>query len=187
MTRIIGLAAVISVVVAIVWLALLRTERQELNRALGMAAARGDIASARQALATGADPDYRDEKGRRPIDYAASGAHRDVVNLLAEKGSDVNARDGHFRYTPLMLAATNGHAGTVRLLVEKGARIDDQNESGETALMLAAEDNHAKVVQALLSLGADPRRRDGNGRSASAHAALNGHRALARRIEGSIR
>ena len=50
-----------------------------------------------------AQPDLihaRDDEGATLLHYAAFGGHRPVVELLVERGADINAIDGHFGATP---------------------------------------------------------------------------------------
>jgi ankyrin repeat protein len=46
-----------------------------------------------------------------------------VVELLLEKGADVESKDRLGR-TPLLCAAINGHEAVVKLLLEKGANLE---------------------------------------------------------------
>ena len=54
-----------------------------------------------------------------------------------------------------MSAAGNNFTDCVRVLVDKGARLETQNENGETALYVAAMYNAQKTTQLLLDLGAN--------------------------------
>jgi Ankyrin repeats (3 copies) len=42
----------------------------------------------------------KDESGATALHYAAFSGHRRIVNLLVERGADVNSRDGEFGATP---------------------------------------------------------------------------------------
>ena len=130
--------------------------------------------------------------------------HEVVVQLLLEKGAEVETKDGKGQ-TPLFWAAENGHRAVVQLLLEKGAEVEtrDQNgqtplfwaaengheavvqlliekgaEVGQTPLLRAAENGHGAVVQLLLEKGAEVETRDQNGQTPLSQAAENGHEAV---------
>jgi ankyrin repeat protein len=80
--------------------------------------------------------------------------HHTITKLLLEKGTDINARDGHGR-TPLSLAAKNGYEVTVKLLLEKGADIEAKDSKfNRTPLLKAARNGHVATVKLLLEKGA---------------------------------
>jgi hypothetical protein len=114
-----------------------------------------------------------DSHGQTPLLWAVRGGHEAVVQLLLEKGADIEARD-HSGQTALLWAAENGHRAVVQLLLEKGADIEARDHSGQTALLWAAENGHEAVVQLLLEKGADIEA----DKVALLLAAKNGHRAV---------
>ena len=73
----------------------------------------------------------------------------EIVQLLLEKGADVNARSTDGR-TPLMFAASSTPE-IVTLLLEKGAEIEARDNKGMTPLMFAAS---AEIKQLLIDAGA---------------------------------
>lgn len=82
-----------------------------------------------------ANPDTRDDKGRRPLDVA-----NDLQMVHHELDREANAR-----------AAEARDAQVVRLLLELGARVDENgNGSGEIALMVAARMGHRAVAEVLI-------------------------------------
>jgi ankyrin repeat protein len=81
----------------------------------------GDIATLRQLLARGVNPNLTNASGVTPLMLAVTDLEK--ATLLIERGADVNARSDDGR-TPLLIAA--GIPGTVevsRLLLDRGAKI----------------------------------------------------------------
>jgi len=57
----------------------------------------------------------RDESGATPLHYAAIHGHRHIVQLLLERGADINSTDGRFGATPAGWA--------IEYLREKGGQL----------------------------------------------------------------
>lgn len=92
---------------------------------------------------------------------AAAGGDLATVNMLLEKGVNVNAQDD-YGMTPLMWAAQRGKEAVVgRLLEVEGIDLSHQESiDRNTALAFAIIFKHAPIVKRLLDAGADP---DGQG------------------------
>ncbi|KAI9854022.1 MAG: hypothetical protein M1813_001583 [Trichoglossum hirsutum] len=99
----------------------------------------------------------RGEVGLFPANYVEliEIEHEAMVQLLVEKGADVNVKDCHGN-TALLWAAKCGHEAMVRLLVEKGANT-------KSTLFWAAEYGQEATVQLLVDKGADINARDDHG------------------------
>ena len=78
-------------------------------------------------------------------------AHRGdpgVVNMLLERGADIDARNNG-GFTPLMFAARQGHDQVIEILLNRGANANIRNERRETAADLARAANHLKLADRL--------------------------------------
>lgn len=135
------------------------TERPtEADLALAQAAARGDLDSARAALAAGADIHVRTGEERGTALHAATAAgHMDVIAFLLEAHADVDARNVYGQ-TVLWKSAREGWIELARLFLARGADVEARDFDGEqTPLMQAVLMNRPALVAALLAAGADPR------------------------------
>jgi ankyrin repeat protein len=62
---------------------------------------RGDRESVRTILESDDRlADQRDESGATPLHYAALNGHREIAQLLLERGADINSTDSQFGATP---------------------------------------------------------------------------------------
>ena len=74
----------------------------------------------------------------------------EIVQLLLEKGAEIEARDT-YGWTPLMIAIWYSTPKIVQLLIEKGAEVNARDKDGLTPLMIAAK------LKALKGMGYDAR------------------------------
>jgi ankyrin repeat protein len=90
--------------------------------------------------------EYREKTS---LHIAAAHDRNDIVELLLEFGSDVNAKsDGGWQ--PLHNACEKGALEIVRILLEAGAEINAKLLNGMAPLHLAAQGGHLDVVRLLL-------------------------------------
>ena len=76
--------------------------------------------------------------GLSPLHCAVRKGHKDVIQLLLDRGADPDKADAHQRMTPLHRAAWHGHKYVVQLFLDNG---EDPNKAaihGETPLYWAA-------------------------------------------------
>ncbi|KAJ6458903.1 ankyrin repeat domain-containing protein [Mycena vulgaris] len=107
--------------------------------------------------------------------YAASyRGHSQIVQLLINKGADVNTQGGHVG-NALRAASYNGHELVVQHLLNKGADVNAQGGYYGDALQAASYNGHELVVQHLLNKGADVNAQGGYYGDALQAASLNGH------------
>jgi ankyrin repeat protein len=125
--------------------------------ALIIAANRGNADTVRCLLDHGALVNGYDYELLTPLHWSAALDHGLIVDILLEKGADLEARE-ELGQTPLHLAASAGHRDVVKLLIEKGAFIEaSSNHVGDKPLALACKFGHGEVVRYLVQMGASVR------------------------------
>jgi peptidoglycan/LPS O-acetylase OafA/YrhL len=114
--------------------ALKRPQSRSDDGTLIAAVKKGDPAAIRQRLAEGADVSATDTKfGVTPLDWAAMRGDTEAMQLLIDRGADVNGKnkDGS---TPLHGAAFLGRVNAAELLIKKGADVEARNVRREVPL-----------------------------------------------------
>jgi ankyrin repeat protein len=146
--------------------------RADIHHPLHLAAVLDDEDAVRIVLRGGADIDlrtntthwaqasYADGIGYTALYLAIRREHNHMVQLLLEKGANVNAGPPEY-FTALHAAAEWGNEEVVQALLQRGADIDAKYKGGDddcgyTALHVAAEQGHEHIVRILLQEGADP-------------------------------
>ncbi|KAJ5712190.1 hypothetical protein N7493_008658 [Penicillium malachiteum] len=120
------------------------------------------------------DINSRDDRGTYPVILASLNGYVNVVQLLVEKGAEINAQGG-FYGNALQAASSEGHDKVVQLLVEKGAEINAQGGRYGNALQAASYRGHDKVVQLLVEKGAEINAQDEGYGNALQAASSEGH------------
>ena len=114
------------------------------------AAAAGDVAGIRTALADGADVDARDAHGRTAVLTATVAGHAAAVEALVEAEANVDLQDDRLD-NPFLYAGAEGLLDILRLVNEAGADPALTNRFGGTALIPASERGHVDVARYLLT------------------------------------
>lgn len=110
------------------------------------------------------------------MDAARSNPNADVISVLVQAGSDVNAKNNNGDTALLLAANFNPNPEVISALIVAGAEINATTSSGMTALMLAAYKNtNPNVVSVLLRAGADADMKNNNGWTALGLAQQNPH------------
>ena len=134
------------------------------------AAAQNKTADVEMMLRRGDNPNFTDDSGRTPLDYAAGFGNTQMLKALLDYRARVDYRD-KFGRMALHWAAELGQPDSIRLLVAAKAPVDATAPQGVTPLMLAASANKAEAIKVLLAAGADPKKQDFTGRDATGWAA----------------
>lgn len=97
-----------------------------------------------------------------PLYIAAIKGRRELLQLLLERGADVNLAnaDGH---TALHCSSEKGYGEVVEVLLSHGAIVDKVDNHEITPLHKAANFNHPATVTALCTRGADMNKADSEG------------------------
>ena len=104
-----------------------------------------------QAFKEGADVSMKNDNGVWFLLVASANGNARMVNLLLEKGIDVNITDeDDYNNTALSTAVRNANYDVVELLLEKGADINKENTAGDTPLIHAINFEDYDMVELLL-------------------------------------
>lgn len=137
-----------------------------LNNEMWTAVCGGNFNLTRQLLDQGANPDIckvyssDDEFGEPVLSKASTLGLVKIVNLLIEKGADVNLKGGVYGYS-LQAAATFGNFDVVRILIECGANVNVEGGLYGSALQAAARFGHLDIVRLLIMQRANVNARGG--------------------------
>jgi hypothetical protein len=140
------------------------------NELLNLAARNGRVEIMLMLLEGGAEAEAKDKVGRTPLMSAVQSRNPEAINLLVQKGANVNSRDSQDGTALLRAAGTYGNAPTVVALIGAGADVNAADRNGQTPLMWAARWGDAARVEALLKAGAKLDARDAKGLSAADYA-----------------
>ncbi|MDC1119510.1 ankyrin repeat domain-containing protein [Gammaproteobacteria bacterium] len=105
-------------------------------------------------LASGADPDTRQNDGATALHWAAYQEDADMLAALVQAGANVNITN-RLGASPLYLAAKNGNAELIERLLNAGADPNLALKIGETPFMTASRAGTVEGVRQMIAAGAD--------------------------------
>ncbi|MFP3027769.1 MAG: ankyrin repeat domain-containing protein [Wolbachia sp.] len=76
-----------------------------------------------------------------PLHIAVRYGHKEVAELLLNKGANVNAIERR-KWTPLHTAVRYGHKEVAELLLDRGANVNAVDKTGRTPLSIVASDDY---------------------------------------------
>ena len=130
-------------------------EAKETPSVLIEAVIAGDITAIQAAIASGADLEQRDGKGRTALLIATHADHVEAARFLIDAGADVNAKDD-IHDTPFLYAGAEGRDEILKAILATGkANLKDTNRFGGTALIPAADHGYPETVAILLATDID--------------------------------
>jgi len=121
----------------------------------------------------GVHVDSRDEDGRTALYWASELSHDKIVQMLLDRGADVNAQGGYYG-SALQAASAEGHDKIVQMLLDRDADVNAQGGRYGDALLAASMKGHEKIVQMLLDRGADVNAQGGRYGNALLAASMKG-------------
>lgn len=152
---------------------------------LMVAAAGGDLATARVLLDRGALIGAKDANDKMALHLAAGNGHNLVASMLIDRGADKEAKDKNGQ-TALHLAAANEHVLVASLLIDRGADKEAEDTVEQTALHLAAANGHDSIIKLLVHRGSIKEAKDVFGWEVLHMAAWNGHEATIQMLVQSL-
>ncbi len=116
--------------------------------------------------------EYGYQTGRTALMFAVQEGHAAIVDLLLEKTSDLNQRDG-LGLTALMIASEKGHLEIAKRLVAENADVNVVAKKN-SALSIAIDCKHEEIAKFLIESGADYQIKDDEGQTLLMDAASQG-------------
>ncbi len=108
------------------------------------------------------------------LQAASLGGRKEVVQMLLEKGANVNAQGGYYGNV-LQAASLGGHKKVVQMLLEKGADVNAQGGYYGNALQAVSYKGDETIVQMLLEKGVEVNVQGGYYGNALQAASARGH------------
>jgi ankyrin repeat protein len=115
------------------------------------------------AIANGADPNYRDRRGKTPLHLLADIEGAEAAAVLVAAGADIEALDNN-RDTPFLRAIRERNVPVAEAFIKLGADIEATGNAGRGALHYVARRGGYDMLSWMLvqSMDVNPRDEDGN-------------------------
>jgi ankyrin repeat protein len=127
---------------------------------LHLASQQNRLDTVRILLSRGAEVEKTGLNNFTSLHSAVLGGHLQMTQLLLEGNADINARDGNYGQTPLMLALRDSNVNILRLLLARGADVQLRDNEGLTAWDHARGARRDDIVAILEGINGEHRPRD---------------------------
>ena len=108
-------------------------------------------------------------RGKSPLLWAKEFENKEVARVLKEKGAvekAISKEEAEKLGIELVEEARKRNLEAVIELIEKGAKVNQENDYGETALIKASQNGHLEIVEKLIDAGANLNVKDENKKTA---------------------
>eukprot|EP01098_Paradermamoeba_levis_P003624 TRINITY_DN1626_c0_g1_i4.p1 TRINITY_DN1626_c0_g1~~TRINITY_DN1626_c0_g1_i4.p1 ORF type:complete len:200 (-),score=39.39 TRINITY_DN1626_c0_g1_i4:65-664(-) len=123
-------------------------------RALVAASQKGDVLEVTFLLDQGVNVNDM-YNGSTPLHFAIQYGHFSLVQLLIDRGADVNAEEKEWHQSPLHFAIYHQNFSAVQLLIDRGSDVNAKDICVWTPLHFAVHLGYSSVVQLLIDRGSD--------------------------------
>ena len=130
-----------------------------------------------QAVVKAGNPNFIDERGITPLEYAVISSNTDKIKALLQSGADPLFPDAH-GFSAVHSAASNPDTAPLECLLAHGVSPDVIGPEGKTPIMEALRLGNADSVRLLLEKKADLKKTDEHGRVPLCFAAMARVRSL---------
>lgn len=135
----------------------------EINQRLFYAARHGVLASVRECLQLGANPNQKNRDGQTALQLAVENRYPELVSYLIEAGASIEIPD-RLGNTVLHYAVRTTDSDILEKVLHKNI-IEQRNNQGDSALSLAVVLGQGEMVSLLLKAGANARGSNRDGRT----------------------
>lgn len=112
----------------------------------------GDLEAAREAIISGADPNFGDDANYSPLHAAVQEGRIAIIRLLLTSGANPNKTDNHGNgplWTTVLSAPKDSRIEIIKLLLEAGADPDQKNRYGHSPRDAANKMGHGLEVSSI--------------------------------------
>lgn len=118
---------------------------------------KGYFLEVQELLDSGVSPNCQDILKTTPLNAATTHGHFEIINLLLERGANINFESGDvlsFSRTPLAIACYNGDTKMAEYLIARGADVELMSGLYGNPIHAAIQSNNITLLEFLLKIGA---------------------------------